>query len=149
MAAACVPGSSGLLRCHPGGKRPVGPEGQVVPASGKNSFLVQDWESNAFGLLLILADNYNLTTNKFTTETRSAQRTHRDSLAERSVAGAAACDPCGPLAAAPGSPSTVGGAAALVAAAYGPDRAGLLRCRPGGLDCLASARARGQWAGWA
>ena len=33
---------------------------------------------------------------------------------------AAACDPCGPLAAAPGSPSTVGGAAALVAAACGP-----------------------------
>ena len=35
------------------GRRPVGPEGQVVPASGKAVLLVQDWESNAFGLLLI------------------------------------------------------------------------------------------------
>jgi hypothetical protein len=42
----------------------------------KAVFLVKDWESNAFGLLLILADNYNLTTNNFTTETQSAQRTH-------------------------------------------------------------------------
>jgi hypothetical protein len=33
---------------------------------------------------------------------------------------AAACDPCGLWAAAPGSPSTVGGAAALVAAAGVP-----------------------------
>jgi hypothetical protein len=28
--------------------------------------------------LLLLADNYNHTTNDFTTETQSAQRTHRD-----------------------------------------------------------------------
>jgi len=37
--------------------------------------------------LLISAYNYNLITNNFTTETQSAQRTHRDFLAERSVAG--------------------------------------------------------------
>ncbi len=92
---------------------------------------MQDWESNAFGLLLILADNYNLTTNNFTTETRSAQRTHRDFLAERSVA-CYNCDPCGQLAAAPGSRSTVCGAAALVAAC------GL---GPFGLAALTSGRA--------
>jgi len=46
------------------------PEKAVLP--------VQDWKSNAFHLLLILNDNYNLTTNNFTTETQSAQRTHRD-----------------------------------------------------------------------
>ena len=49
-------------------------------------FLMQDWGSNALDLLLILEDNYKLTTNKFTTETQSAQRTHRDFSAERSVA---------------------------------------------------------------
>jgi hypothetical protein len=44
----------------------------------KAVFQVKDWERNAFGLLLILSYNYNLTTNNFTTETQSAQRTHRD-----------------------------------------------------------------------
>jgi hypothetical protein len=39
------------------------------------------WESKAFGfLLLLLAENYNQTTNDPTTETQSAQRTHRDVL---------------------------------------------------------------------
>jgi hypothetical protein len=57
-----------------------------VAVSGKGLFLAQNWEGKAFGLLLILSDNYNLTTNKFTTETQSARRTHRDFLAERYVA---------------------------------------------------------------
>jgi hypothetical protein len=40
-----------------------------VPAFGKGSFPGAGfWESNVFGLLLILADNYNLTTNDPTTE---------------------------------------------------------------------------------
>jgi len=53
----------------------------------KAVFLVQDWESNAFGLLLILDDNYNLTTNKFTTKRQSAQRTHRDLLSRAICCG--------------------------------------------------------------
>lgn len=59
----------------------------MVPAFGKVVLPMQDWENNAFGLLLILADNYNLKTKNFTTETRSARRTHRDFLKERFVAG--------------------------------------------------------------
>jgi hypothetical protein len=38
------------------------------------------WENEAFGFLLLLAENYNQTTNDPTTETQSAQRTHRDFL---------------------------------------------------------------------
>ena len=50
-------------------------------ASGKGSFPgAGSKESNLFGLLLILADNYKLTTNDPTTEAQSAQRTHRDFL---------------------------------------------------------------------
>ncbi len=41
---------------------------------------------NSGRLLIILADNYNQTTNDPTTETQSARRTHRDFLAERSDA---------------------------------------------------------------
>ena len=65
--------------------RPFGP--RLICGSPRKwpLFLVQYWEGNAFGLLLILDDNYNLTTNNFTTEARSAQRTHRDFSAERSV----------------------------------------------------------------
>jgi len=37
--------------------------------------------------------------------------------------------------------------AALVPAAFGPGRPGLLRCCQGGLACLTSARIRGQGAG--
>jgi len=55
-------------------------------------------------------------------------------------------------AAAPGSRRAVVAAgarvpAALLAAACGPGRPGLLLCRQGGLACLASSRARGQEAG--
>ena len=53
--------------------------GSFVAVSGKGHF---SWcrigEANAFGLLLILDDNYNLMINNFTTEAQSAQRTHRD-----------------------------------------------------------------------
>jgi hypothetical protein len=39
---------------------PFDPEGQVELAFGEGSFLGAGfWESNVFGLLLILADNYN------------------------------------------------------------------------------------------
>jgi hypothetical protein len=79
---------------------------------------VQDLEINAFGLLLILDDNYNLTTNNFTTETQRAQRG-----AQRLFSRAICCNLqlvilAGLSAAAPGSPSGDGGAAALVAACY-------------------------------
>ncbi|MCX6680134.1 MAG: hypothetical protein NTX42_07210 [Methanothrix sp.] len=53
---------------------PAGPEGQEELDYGKG-FRVQNLGSNAVGSLLLLADNYNHTTNDFTTE---AQRTHRD-----------------------------------------------------------------------
>jgi len=46
----------------------------------------RDWDSNAFGLLLLLADNYNHATDDTTTEAQSTRRTHRDFLAERSDA---------------------------------------------------------------
>jgi len=46
--------------------RPVGPEGQEELDSGKG-FQAQDLESNAVGSLLLFADNYNHTTNDFTT----------------------------------------------------------------------------------
>ena len=68
------------------GRRPVGLRARWCLTPERAVLLVQDWESNAFGLSLILDDNYNLTTNNFTTETQSAQRTHRDFSAERSVA---------------------------------------------------------------
>ena len=46
--------------------------GSFVAVSGKGSSPGAGSESNAFGLQLIFADNYNLTTNNFTTE--DAQR---------------------------------------------------------------------------
>ncbi len=69
---------------------------------GQSSW-AQNLESNAFGSLLLLADNYNHTTNDPTTEAQSAQRTHRDYLAERSDAVLRLGDSCGPPTAAPGS----------------------------------------------
>jgi hypothetical protein len=64
---------------------PGGPESQVVPASGEGSFSGAVFgESNIFCLILILADNYSITPNDPTTEAQSAQRTHRDCLAEYS-----------------------------------------------------------------
>ena len=61
-----------------GGRRPFGPEDRVELAFGEGSFPGAGfWESNVFGLLLILADNYNLTTNDPTTESQSAQRLFR------------------------------------------------------------------------
>jgi hypothetical protein len=58
--------------------RPIGP--RIICSSIRKGavLLVQYWKGNALDLLLILEDNYKLTTNNFTTETQSAQRTHRD-----------------------------------------------------------------------
>ena len=66
-----------MMKCRPAGlhawrtlciksKRPVGPR-IIMAVSELADFLAQYWESNAFGLPLILAYNYNLTTNNFTT----------------------------------------------------------------------------------
>jgi len=103
---------------------------------------VQDWESNVFCSPLLLADNYNQTTNDPTTETQSARRTHRDFLAERSDAVStfailaryrqqrrATAGPRFLRRSCPGCCS--------LAAACGPGRPGLRRYRQGGLDCLA------------
>ena len=84
-------------------------------------------ESNVFGSLLLLADNYNHSTDDPTTEAQSAQRTHRDFLSERSDAVHQLADPCALPAAASGSRSAVVAAgarvpAALLAAARGPGR---------------------------
>ena len=57
-----------------------------VLASGLGVFRGADWRSMPSVSPLLLADNYNHTTNDPTTETQSAQRTHRDFLAERSDA---------------------------------------------------------------
>ena len=79
------------------GRRPFGPEGRVELAFGEGSFPGAGfWESNASGLLLILADNYNLTTNDPTTESQSAQRLFGKSSDFRAVFRLA--DPCGPRA---------------------------------------------------
>ena len=100
-------------------------------ASGKGSFSgARDWGNNG-RLLIILADNYNHTTNDPTTEAQSARRTHRD-FSREIRCSLQLGDPCELSAAAPGSPSTVCGAAALVAA-RGLELPGLLRCRSAGL----------------
>jgi len=74
-------------------------------------------ESNVFGSLLLLADNYNHSTDDPTTEAQSAQRTHRDFLSERSDAVHQLADPCALPAAASGSRSAVVAAGARVPAA--------------------------------
>ena len=80
-------------------------------------------------LLLLLADNYNRTTNDLTTE---AQRTHRDFVAERSDAVHQLADPCGPPAAAPVSRRAALCAARVPAARVRLGRPGLRGCRQGG-----------------
>ena len=57
---------------------------------------------NSGRLLIILADNYNQTTNDPTTETQSARRTHRDFFSREIRCGLHLCDSCGLSAAAPG-----------------------------------------------
>ena len=58
-------------RLCPRGKLPVGLAGRFSE--------LRILESNGC-LLILLADNYNRTTNDLTTEAQSAQRTHRDDL---------------------------------------------------------------------
>jgi hypothetical protein len=60
----------------------------------------RDWGSNVFGSLLLFADNY---IQQLRTKTQSAQRT-QIALFGRNFCSLHLCDPCGPLAAAPGSP---------------------------------------------
>jgi hypothetical protein len=92
---------------------------------------------NSGRLLIILADNYNHTTNDPTTETQSAQRTHRDFFSREIRCGLHLCDSCGLSAAAPDSRKAAFCVArfpaALVAATCGLGRPGLRRCRQGGL----------------
>jgi hypothetical protein len=58
--------------------------------------------------LLLLAENYNQTTNDPTTETQSAQRTHRDVL--KGIPGSLLLDnPCGPRAGLARLPAVVRG----------------------------------------
>ena len=80
--------------------------------------------NDAVSLLLILADNYNQTTNGPITE---AQRTHRDIFGREIRCSLHLSDPCVLPAAAPGSRRAVVAAgarvpAALVAADHGPGR---------------------------
>jgi hypothetical protein len=102
-----------------------------VPAFGKGSFPGAGfWESNVFGLLLILADNYNLTTNDPTTE---AQRFFGKIFGAVSPAGRSLR---GRVPVAPGL------------ALLGPPPVGqaVRACGDvvlGGLACLTSAHARG------
>ncbi len=69
-----------------GGRGPVGPGSKVCILLARAVSRGLNLESNAFGSLLLLADNYNPTTDDRTIEAQSAQRTHRDILAERSYA---------------------------------------------------------------
>ena len=84
----------GRGRCCPRVQSPVGLAGRF---SGRG-FLESD------GSLLLLADNYNRTTNDLTTEAQSARRTHGDDLLTkvRAVSGLAII--AGLPEAAPGSP---------------------------------------------
>ncbi len=89
----------------------------------------RDWGSNAFGSLLLLADNYIHQPRTKPQSAQSSQRTYKEiqdvSPALRSLCRSGPGWPSQPL-------------------PEGPGRPGLGRCRPGGLDCLASARIRGK-----
>ena len=80
VRAGCLLGK----RSYSGRRSPVGTEGLVRLPPDWAFFRARDWRSNAFGSPLLLADNYNHTTNDPTIEAQSAQRTHRDFFAERS-----------------------------------------------------------------
>ena len=56
------------------GRRPVGPGSQVCILLARAVSRGLNLESNPFGSLLLLADNYNPTTDDPTTEAQSAQR---------------------------------------------------------------------------
>jgi len=113
-----------------------------VLASGEGCFPGREIFRNSGCLLIILADNYNHTTNDPTTETQSARRTHRD-FSKAIPEGRSL-----PIFAGYWQPqgrafAVLGSRLLLVAAARGPGRPGLRRCRKGGLDCLAIARVQG------
>lgn len=85
--AASGPGFAGHVDMHPSGyacKRALVGRGRSSLGIRRSwthrigSFRVQDLESNSIGSLLLLADDYNHTTNDFTTEAQSARRTHKD-----------------------------------------------------------------------
>ena len=89
----------------------------------------RDFFRNSGRLLIILADNYNQTTNDLTTEAQSTQSTHRDFFGKGfgDVSSLPVLAVRGP--AAPGSPLNVphpcrGPRLALVAAVRGPGRLG-------------------------
>ncbi|MCX6673890.1 MAG: hypothetical protein NTY37_08950 [Methanothrix sp.] len=94
VAAACGPSLGGAV-VRAGwlawqvlvqvGRRPVGRDIRLIRRRSGQLTGREILESDRC-LLLLLADNYNRTTNDLTTEAQSAQRTHRDFLAERSDA---------------------------------------------------------------
>ena len=136
VAAAHGPGRSGLLARSFGRAEASRAWVQVMPDFGRSSSPGAVLGKHWIRLLLILDNNYDLTTNNFTTETQSSQRTHTDFLAKRSVAG---CKLRSLQAAgsSTGQPHRPFGSAALVAAAFGPGPSGQRRSRHGtlGFSC--------------
>jgi hypothetical protein len=106
--------------------RPVGPEGQEELDSGKG-FRTQDLASNAVGSLLLLAYNYNHTTNDFTT--RGTERTEDAQRLLKTIPGSLQRRyPCGAVGSSARLPLDCGcpaSRAALLAAACGPSNAAL------------------------
>jgi hypothetical protein len=88
-------------------------------------------------LLLLLDDDYNHTTNDFTTEAQSAQRTRKNILG--SLQHRHPCGDVGSIARLPFDRGCPASRTALVA--FGPGHPGLRRCCQGGLACLTSDRA--------
>jgi hypothetical protein len=113
----------------------------LIPRRAKpeeTAFRALDFGNGCISLLL-LADNYNHTTNDFTTKAR-----RHKGRAKRFETVLQHRDPCGAVGSSARLPFACGcpaSRAALVAAAIGPGRPGLLRCCQGGLACLTSDRA--------
>ena len=99
VAAAIGPGRSGLRRCCQGELACL-TSASIRGREARSGLRVrwrwrsdraafpgaEFWESKAFSFLLLLAENYNQTTNDPTTETQSAQRTHRDFIKKEFLA---------------------------------------------------------------
>jgi hypothetical protein len=77
-----------------GGRRQVGPEGLVCLPPVRGIFLARDFGKRCRQFAIILADNYNQTTNGPTTEAHSAQRTHRDIFGKEIRCSLHLCDHC-------------------------------------------------------